>query len=103
MRNGPRDDLPRAVSPGSGGRIRTYDLWVMSRALDVAIGLTGAPHSAMTSAAAVAASHALCAGSARRAAFWSPIWSPDPQLQPRHSPAERPGRPRLVPRPRETL
>ena len=29
--NGPRDDLPRAVLPGSGGRIRTYDLWVMRR------------------------------------------------------------------------
>src|SRR2546421_9046876 len=30
--NGPRDDLPGAVFPGSGGRIRTADLWVMSPA-----------------------------------------------------------------------
>ncbi len=29
--NGPPDDLWRAVSAGSGGRIRTYDLWVMRR------------------------------------------------------------------------
>lgn len=28
--NSPQDDLPRAVLAGSGGRIRTYDLWVMS-------------------------------------------------------------------------
>src|SRR6185312_8610181 len=28
----PSDDLRRAVSAGSGGRIRTYDLWVMSPA-----------------------------------------------------------------------
>ena len=32
VRNGPQDDLLRAVSTGSGGRIRTYDLWVMSPA-----------------------------------------------------------------------
>jgi integrase len=30
--NGPRTDRPGAVLPGSGGRIRTYDLWVMSPA-----------------------------------------------------------------------
>jgi hypothetical protein len=29
-RNGPPDDVRGAVLPGSGGRIRTYDLWVMS-------------------------------------------------------------------------
>jgi hypothetical protein len=28
--NGPREGIPRAVSPGSGGGIRTRDLWVMS-------------------------------------------------------------------------
>jgi hypothetical protein len=27
--NGSREDIPGAVLPGSGGRIRTYDLWVM--------------------------------------------------------------------------
>jgi hypothetical protein len=27
----PHDDLLGAVLPGSGGRIRTYDLWVMRR------------------------------------------------------------------------
>jgi hypothetical protein len=30
--NGPQDDVLGAVLPGSGGRIRTYDLWVMSPA-----------------------------------------------------------------------
>jgi hypothetical protein len=29
--NGPRDAASGAILPGSGGRIRTYDLWVMRR------------------------------------------------------------------------
>ena len=29
-RNGPQDDVLGTVFPGSGGRLRTYDLWVMS-------------------------------------------------------------------------
>jgi hypothetical protein len=31
--NGPQDDVLRAVLPSSGGRIRTYDLWVMRRSV----------------------------------------------------------------------
>ena len=79
----------------SGGRIRTYDLWVMSRERDVSGCLIGTPHSAMTSIAIVAPSHPCCVGSGSSAAFWSQIWSQDPPLEPASPrlpvPSRRPG------------
>ena len=37
----PGKDLPGVIFPGSGGRIRTYDLWVMSRPRGVSPVPTG--------------------------------------------------------------
>lgn len=75
--NGPPVDIWRAVLPGSGGRIRTYDLWVMRGTGTVPGGPVGPALSAVT-----------CRSAGMRPSS-SPLSPLDP-IRPYYSPYYRP-------------
>ena len=74
-KTGPACDETGPVFPGSGGRIRTYDLWVMSRHAAVSYRPTHTPTSLVTSPQATPPSQLFRPVSPRDIASWSQIWS----------------------------
>jgi hypothetical protein len=60
---------------GSGGRIRTYDLWVMSQGTDVSRRVTGSHLNVLTSATPGGPSHRFYLVRRLCTLPWSQIWS----------------------------